>query len=341
MQDKPRTSGTIQHKRVRIPWPEDRDFRILSIDGGGIRGILPAAFLSEVEKEWLQGGSIAGHFDLIAGTSTGGIIALGLAAGLTAAEISDIYVERGKEIFSRPGVSSLRRLLKWFVAKQDTEALHRLIDEIFSNKKFGDAGTRLCIPAVDGKYGEVYVFKTPHHTDYKGDWKHDMAHIAKATSAAPTYFKPVSHDEFLMLDGGIWANNPVLVATIEALTCFDVRPEQVKVLSLGCVENRYQIGWMQRKLGGQIPWAKSVIDGCINMQSQSAVGQAGLLLGRDHILRIDSPPLTRAIELDDWRRAHKELPGIAKDLAKQYGQQVKDSFLHSTSEKLVPLYKAA
>ncbi len=341
MQDKPRASGTLQRKRVRIPWPEDREFRILSIDGGGIRGILPAAVLSQVEKEWLQGASVAGHFDLIAGTSTGGIIALGLAAGLTAAEISRIYVERGREIFARPGLSSLRKNLSWFVHKQNTDALHRLVDEVFADKKFGDAQTRLCIPAADGKYGEVYVFKTPHHTDYKGDWKHEMAHIAKSTSAAPTYFKPVSQDEFLMLDGGIWASNPILVAVIEALTCFDIKPEQVRVLSLGCVEKRYRIGWMQRKLGGQFFWAKRIIDGCINLQSQSAVGQAGLLLGRDRILRIDSPPLAKTIDLDDWSRAHKELPEIAVRLAKKHGQEIKDNFLHSASERHEPFYRVA
>src|SRR6185437_9167751 len=80
----PRSAGTQYTRRVRQDWPADRDFRILSIDGGGIRGILPLAFLAGLESAHLRGRSVADYFDLIAGTSTGGIIALGLARGLTA-----------------------------------------------------------------------------------------------------------------------------------------------------------------------------------------------------------------------------------------------------------------
>lgn len=79
-----RSDGTIQHTRLKQPWPQGRPFRILSIDGGGIRGVFPAAVLAELENRFLNGGSIANHFDMIAGTSTGGIIALALAHGMTA-----------------------------------------------------------------------------------------------------------------------------------------------------------------------------------------------------------------------------------------------------------------
>lgn len=94
-----RSDGTIQKRREPLPWPKDRPFRILSIDGGGICGILPAALLGEIERRFLGGRSIAGYFDMVAGTSTGGIIALALGAGMTSAAIRDIYVERGGIIF--------------------------------------------------------------------------------------------------------------------------------------------------------------------------------------------------------------------------------------------------
>src|SRR3954471_11858373 len=84
-----RSDGTIQSRRPQQPWPKDRPFRILSIDGGGICGILPAAVLAELERRFLDGRSVAAHFDMVAGTSTGGIIALGLARGRTATEIRD------------------------------------------------------------------------------------------------------------------------------------------------------------------------------------------------------------------------------------------------------------
>ena len=95
----PRSAGSIPGRRVAQDWPRDRDFRILSIDGGGIRGIFPAAVLAEFEASLGLGELIADHFDLAAGTSTGGIIALGLGADKTAAEIRDLYLHRGPQIF--------------------------------------------------------------------------------------------------------------------------------------------------------------------------------------------------------------------------------------------------
>ena len=97
-----RSLGALEQRRVLLPWPEDRVFRILSIDGGGIRGIYPATFLAGLEERYLDGVSVAHYFDLIAGTSTGGIIAIGLAAGMKATDLRDLYVERGCEIFRYP-----------------------------------------------------------------------------------------------------------------------------------------------------------------------------------------------------------------------------------------------
>lgn len=99
-QIKPRRSdGTIQQKRVKQPWPRDRLFKILSIDGGGIRGVFPAAYLAELENRFLCGSPITSHFDMVAGTSTGGIIRLALAKGLTAQDALRIYLDKGEDIF--------------------------------------------------------------------------------------------------------------------------------------------------------------------------------------------------------------------------------------------------
>ena len=96
-----RSQGTLSQRRKQLPWSEG-DFRILSIDGGGIKGILPASILAECERRFLKGGSSANYFDMIAGTSTGGIVALGLGAGLRADEVLQIYLEHGAEIFPTP-----------------------------------------------------------------------------------------------------------------------------------------------------------------------------------------------------------------------------------------------
>src|SRR5439155_5084813 len=94
----PRSAGAIARRRVPQAWPKDRRFRILSIDGGGIRGNFPAAVLAGLERHYTGGSSIASYFDLVAGTSTGGILALGLGAGYAAEELLDLYVRRGCEV---------------------------------------------------------------------------------------------------------------------------------------------------------------------------------------------------------------------------------------------------
>src|SRR5690242_20691333 len=93
-----RFSGTLQGLRKPLPWPEGKPFRILSIDGGGIRGILPAAILTEIETRYLGGRCVGDYFDMITGTSTGGIIALGLSIGKTAKTILNLYMQHGAEV---------------------------------------------------------------------------------------------------------------------------------------------------------------------------------------------------------------------------------------------------
>src|SRR5206468_5319070 len=129
--------------------------------------------------------------DLITGTSTGGIIALGLAMGLPAAEILRLYVDHGAEIFPQAGkfLPKLRRCMRYLRSlrryQYEREPLERLLRLAFGSSTIGDAMHRLCIPSFDG-YTEVNVFKTPHHPDFKMDWREEMVTVALATSAAPT-----------------------------------------------------------------------------------------------------------------------------------------------------------
>src|SRR5258708_17712025 len=131
-----RSAGTLQTRRARLPWPDGREFRILSIDGGGIRGILPATFLAALEEKFLDGDSVADYFDLIVGTSTGGILALGLAAGMNARQVAKIYVERGGEVFPDYSwlgkkLAGLRHIL---MARCDHRALESVIAEILGTR---------------------------------------------------------------------------------------------------------------------------------------------------------------------------------------------------------------
>lgn len=339
----PRSAGTQFQRRVRQDWPAERDFRILSIDGGGIRGILPLAVLAGLESAYLQGRSVADNFDYIAGASTGGIIALGLARGLTATKILDIYVRRGGEVFpdySRPRQWVMDKL-QLVRNRCDTAALHRLIDEVVGVQALWESNTRLCIPAAETRHFEPFVFKTPHHPDYRLDWKEAMAHVAKTTSAAPAHFRPVISDsghEFI--DGGVWANNPIMLAVADALACFDIRREQVKVLSLGCGQEHYRMGWARRAFGGQATWTTLMFE-AMHIQSQNVVGQSRLVVGTDRIFRLDGAPTTNPIELWNWARAKAELPAQGEALLAEHADRLYGEFFYAPAAPYLPVYTPA
>lgn len=336
----PRSSGTLYGRRVRQAWPNDGDFRILSIDGGGIRGILPLAVLAELEAVHLQGRSIADYFDLITGTSTGGIIALGFARGLTASQILDIYIRRGCEVF--PDYSPVRQwmlgTLQVFVNRCNTAALHNLVDEIVGPTHLWESRYRLCVPAAETRHFEPFIFKTPHHKDYRKDWSEPMAHIAKTTSAAPAHFRPVRKGSgYEFVDGGIWANNPIMVGVADALTCFDIKREQIKVLSLGCGQTRYEMSWTRRAFGGLFTW-KALMFEAMQIQSLNVVGQARLIVGGDRVLRIEAAPQHKPIELWNWKRAKDELPIQGKALAESLGALPAKEFLYAPAAHYTPIY---
>ena len=338
-----RSAGSLQRRRVQQPWPKDRDFRILSIDGGGIRGIFPAAFLAGLEERYLGGASVAGYFDLIAGTSTGGIIAVGLAAGRTGAELSDLYIRRGCEIFPPAGNGLLgaaerriRDFRQLFQYRYDREALMAMLTEILGERKFGQARNRLCIPSFDGRYGEVYIFKTPHHPDFRKDGSELMTKVAAATAAAPTFFQPLQDGGYTFVDGGVWANNPVMIALVDVLSCFDVPREKVRILSLGCGDDPYVVDGPKIAKGGALAW-HDIIYAAMRLQSLNALGQAGLLIGAEHLMRIDTPASKEKIRMDDCKRASAELPGAAEAALDKMGATVAESVLKDAAAPYEPL----
>lgn len=321
----PRSSGAIPQRRVPQIWPRDRRFRILSIDGGGIRGIFAAAVLAGLERRFAGGRSAGAYFDLVAGTSTGGILALGLGAGYTAADLLALYVERGCEVFPPYPDNALGRLKVWLRDKKhyarylyDQEALARLLTEKFGVRLFGESTCRLCVPAFDGRHSEVFVYRTPHHPDYQTDRHEKMVTIALATAAAPTFFRPLAHDGYTLVDGGIWANNPTMLAVIEALTCFNVAPEQIDVLSLGCGDDRYVVSEAEIKKGGLWHW-KKIVEAAMRLQSLAAINQARLLLGPPSVVRIDAPTFEPKLRMDDWRRSVTELVPAASQAVETHG----------------------
>ena len=332
-----RSDTILQTRRQPLPWPDDATFKILSIDGGGIKGIFPAGVLTYLEENCLGGQPIGNHFDLIAGTSTGGIIALGLGAGLTARSLLDLYVNKGHRVFPPEqrlkGKSLFRRLSR---NRYDRTALDELLRETLGTITLRESRYRLLIPATEAKHGDPAVYKTPHHSGYFLDGDKPMAEVAAATSAAPTYLKPVVQDGYILLDGGIWANNPTMMGLVEALTCFTVQRENVAILSIGCGQDGFRIDSKQAAGAGQFQW-REIIYVAMHYQSLTAVNQAGLLIGRDKVMRLDRPEGAERVDLDDWEKARRLLPEEAFAVAEQYADRISEAFFIHTSAPFMAL----
>ena len=218
--------------------------RVLSIDGGGLKGVMPAAFLAEIETR--TGKRVVDHFDLVVGTSTGGIIALGIGLGLPCSQILDFYHEKGPDVFGQSGgrlrsvpIRGWRWVRRLVVNKHPAEPLRCELNEVFGNRCLGESHTRLVIPAWNSLQRRPYLFKTAHHQDFEMDYRVSAVQVAMATAAAPTYLPAHRLGGGLeLVDGGVWANNPATVAAIEATAVLGWPPESVSLLSLGCTDER-------------------------------------------------------------------------------------------------------
>jgi predicted acylesterase/phospholipase RssA len=222
----------------------------------------------------------------------------------------------------------------------ERESLQKLLTDTLGEKLFGDSIVRLCIPAFEGKHSEVFVFKTPHHPDYKFDRFELMVKVGLATSAAPTYFRPLEHNGYTLVDGGVWANNPAMLAVIEAMICFDIDRDQIDLLSLGCGEDPYVVSDAQMHAGGKLAWS-DVVFAAMRLQSLSAINQARLLLGPPLVHRIDPPPNPKPILLDDFRRALDELVPAAKKAVDEQGERIATTFLSQPATSYEPVSIAA
>lgn len=326
-------------RRERLAWPAEKEFTILSIDGGGIKGIFPAALLSQVEQKLLNGQSVATYFDLITGTSTGGIIALGLANELTATEMLAMYIDRGQEIFPPAKDNWLGWLKKQkdsiysqFLYRYNDESLSQLLNDVFGNRLLRESNNRLCIPSFEGKFSDIYIFKTPHHPDYQLDATEKLTTVARATSAAPTLFRPLDTGDYTFVDGGIWCNNPIMIGVVDAMTCYNVLPERIRILSIGCGDSPYYVHDKMHMAGGKWHW-REVIFAAMHLQSQNALGQAGLLTGPENLLRISPSTQGVPIKLDDWQRSHDELPSIAEENYKEFESELQIKYFCKLSNK--------
>ncbi len=328
---------------TEYPGPKKR--RLLSIDGGGILGTFPAAFLAELEQHLDR--PIGSYFDLIAGTSTGGIIGIALALGHPASEILDQYEKHGPRIFgqNRAGLANvLGRMLRncrWLYRnKYDSKPLKDMLRNVLGNRQIGHAQARLVVPAWDPTAQSVYLYKTAHHRRFKTDFRSFAVDAALSTAAAPSYFKQnqTLHDVGL-LDGGVWANNPVAIAVVEAIWVLGWEPESLHVLSLGCLKETYTL---PKRAGLGRIGIRNAIRLFMDGQSQGALGMAKLLTGdgpdRKALHRINHTVPSDAYRMDDSKMI-PELKGLGHSKGRHQLPVLKPVFFDVPAEKFTPCYK--
>jgi len=284
------------------PTPKNKSiFRILAIDGGGLRGIYPAFLLKRIEEEWPL--DWRSKFQLIAGTSTGAIIAAGLACGKSARDILSLYEKHASAIFRRRPFHRLGLM----GSRYHKTGLKVALAEAFGDTHLGDISVPLIIPATNIGNGCVHVFKSSYDPGFVRDKNVLVRDAVLASCSAPTYFDPSQVQEYALADGGLWANNPALVAAIDAKRRMNTPLDQLRVLSLGTGTSKqfypqkktfcsHLMGW-----GIATRWQRqNFITMLLNLQAETATNMLGLLLERSQILRL-SFDADHPLPLDDTR----------------------------------------
>lgn len=319
--------------------------RVLSIDGGGIRGIIPTKILMRVE-ELLQAYSknphakIGDYFDLIAGTSTGGIItALSLCpeqvgsqkTKYAATDFLNFYLDYAQQIFSRSFMTRYLDRLGLFNPLYRKEPLEELVEKYLGDYRLSDLTKPCLIPAYDTQSGEAVFFNQLGIV--KGSPKDLLVRdIIRATTAAPTYF-PVARPNLknTFIDGGLFANNPALNAYVEA-TKFPCEPRQreILILSLGTGAKDIHYPYEQVKSWGRLGWVVPVINIYGSAASQTVNHQLTRLYGQKDLaanyLRIE--PSLDKFEVDKGMDSVSEqnlqaLQKIGEATASEYDEQLK------------------
>ena len=245
--------------------------KVLSIDGGGIRGIIPAMILAEIEKRTDK--PISGLFDLIAGTSTGGILALSLTSPNSkeeprkprygAEELIELYDKEGEKIFSRSVWHRIRAVGNMVDEKYPSAGIETVLDKYFGSVRLQQALIPVLVTSYEIEQRFPFFFKSERA---KKDPSYDfpMKQVARATSAAPTYFEPLKIETesactyYALIDGGVFANNPALCAYAEARNTHP-EEEDFLVVSLGTGELTRRLPYEEVKDWGVARWAQPIL----------------------------------------------------------------------------------
>ncbi len=321
-----------------------RTYNVLALDGGGIRGVIPARVLEEIETR--VGRPVASVFDLVAGTSTGGILALGLtkpdAAGrpaYSASEMLALYMQDGARIFRHSIWRRVRTLWGLIDVRYSARPLERLLHDRFGDTRLSEALTEVVIPSYDLSAPAPFFFKREYARSATHTWDVPMAVVARATAAAPTYFNPARlpalerEGDHALIDGGTFANNPAIAGYVDALALSEPGVE-IRVVSIGTGEPPQMPGHGPIPVGarsadgwGLARWARPilevVLDGAakaVEYQMNQLAQSAGRPI-RYHRLQSSLP--TASHSLDDASQHNRDaLLADANSLIAAHGHEI-------------------
>ncbi len=315
-----------------------RPIRVLSIDGGGIRGIIPARILNELEQR--TGKPASALFDIMAGTSTGGILALGLTkpAGGTrrpaysAAAMMEFYTDLGPVIFSKPlwrSVASLNGLVR---SRYPDGAVEKVLMDFFGDARLKDATTSVFIPSYELERHTPFFFRSTMARK-RPDYDFPMHVVARSTSAAPTYFPPErvpipgTTDYHALIDGGVFANNPAACAYVEARVNHSDAAD-ITLVSLGTGKSNPPVSLTKAEDWGVAQWARPILDTVLDGVSSTVEYQLRSLLparpdGTDRYFRLQTTLSEGNSSLDNAARENlKSLRLRADRLVKERSGEI-------------------
>lgn len=287
-------------------------WRILCIDGGGILGLIAAQVLAEIEA---RAGVLSGKlFDLVSGTSTGGIIACAAAAGIPAKDVAELYRQRGRQIFSHSLWHRIGTGWGLWGPQYGAKGIETALASVFGDLMLSGCAVELLVPAYDIGARAPLLFKSAKAREPRRNYF--LRDVCRATSAAPTYFPParitsLAGDVATLVDGGLFANNPAACALAQAAKAVDLGEVTMVSLGTGAIERPYLFddakGW------GMAKWPRPLLDCMFDGQSDTAAHQCQALLG-DRFIRLQ-PALPRDLAMDDaGETALATLEAVARGL---------------------------
>ena len=280
---------------------------VLCIDGGGIRGLIPALVLAEIERR--TGRRAAEMFDLVAGTSTGGILACGLTRPGTdgrprfsAAELANIYVEEGPRIFHRSALKRITSVEGLLDERYDDDGLNAALARYLGDARLAEALTDVLVTAYDISGRFAFFFRSSRAHD-NPRYNFPLVQVARATAAAPSYFEPAQVTDvagartYPLIDGGVFAVNPSMCAYADVVGAG--RAGELKLmLSLGTGEHTHSYTFEETRSWGQLEWARPILDIVFDGVADTIEFESARVMG-DRYVRLQTELDIASDDLDD------------------------------------------